>query len=317
MKEQIAKGQGSMKTIQSIAFHPGSREELLPNFDREFPYIASRAEIDKYIGRSVPWHWHKTVELFYMESGALEYNTPGGKICFPAGSGGLVNSNILHSTRALSRTGRTVTFVHLFDTSLIAGEQGGRIEQKYILPLKAASRIEIIPLFPDDPAQKKILDLILQSFYIPCDSFGYEIKLREALSEIWLMLFEQSRSLPIRNDTSDRSNDKIKQMMIYIHEHYSEKISVSQLAAAAYLSERECYRVFHGCLHMTPVDYIKTYRLQAACRMLTQSHEPITAVSQACGLGSSSYFGKVFREYAGFSPSEYRQKWQDIDNFWQ
>lgn len=311
------KEQGNMKTIQSIAFHPGSREELLPDFDREFPYIASRAKIDQYIGRCVPWHWHKTAELFYMESGTLEYNTPGGKICFPPGSGGLVNSNILHSTKALSQTEKTVMFVHLFDPSLIAGEHGGRIEQKYILPLTAASHIEIIPLFPEDAAQREILDLIFQSFRIPGDVFGYEIKLRETLSKIWLMLFERARLLSAGSGTPDKTNDKIKQMMIYVHEHYAEKLSVSRLAAAAYLSERECFRVFHDCLHMTPVDYIKTYRLQTACRMLTQSCEPITSIGHACGLGSSSYFGKVFKEYTGLSPSKYRQRWQDIDNFWQ
>ncbi len=306
-----------MKNIQSIAFHPGSREELLPGFSKDFPYIASRAEIDKYIGRSVPWHWHSAMELFYMESGTLEYNTPGGKIRFPSGSGGLVNSNILHSTRALSQTERTVMFVHLFDASLLSGEQGNRIEQKYILPLTAASRIEIIPLFPEDPAQKKILDLIAASFRIPDDTFGYEIKLREALSGIWLMLLEMSRSLPAQNELPSKHNDKIKQMLVYIHEHYSEKISVSQLAAAAYLSERDCFRVFHDCLHMTPVDYLRSYRLQAACRMLAKSRESITDIGHACGLGSSSYFGKIFREYAGCSPSEYRQKWQDRDTTWQ
>lgn len=41
----------------------------------------------------------------------------------------------------------------------------------------------------------------------------------------------------------------------------------------AYLIERECYRVFHDCLHMTPVEYIKAYRLQAACQMLAKGAE--------------------------------------------
>lgn len=89
--------------------------------------------------------------------------------------------------------------------------------------------------------------------------------------------------------------------------------SRAELAAAAYLSERECFRIFHDCLHMTPVEYIKTYRLQMACRMLAGGQKSVTDVSHACGLGSSSYFGKVFREYVHCSPSEYRQKWQDSD----
>ena len=58
-----------LKTISSIEIHAGSREELLPDFAPDFPYIASHAE---FVGRFVPWHWHKAVELFYMQSGALE-----------------------------------------------------------------------------------------------------------------------------------------------------------------------------------------------------------------------------------------------------
>ena len=158
-----------MKNIHSIEFYTGSKEELLPGFEKDFPYIASRAELDKYIGCYVPWHWHRTVELFYMESSSIEYDTPEGKYCF---------------------------------------------------------RLE---------------------------------------------------------------------------------------AAAAYLSERECYRVFHDCLHMTPVEYITTYRLQVACQMLAKGQEAVTVISHECGLGSSSYFGKVFREYAHCSPIEYRKKWQNSD----
>ena len=261
-----------MKNIHSIEFYTGSKEELLPGFEKDFPYIVSRAELDKYIGCYVPWHWHRTVELFYMESGSIEYDTPGGKILFPAGSGGMINPNVLHMTKAISQKEKNIQLLHIFDVSLLAGEQGSRIEQKYIL-----------------------------------------IKLRETLTEIWLMLFERSRSMREKKGEHNKSNDKIKLLMIYIHEHYRERISIPELAAAAYLSERECYRVFHDCLHMTPVEYITTYRLQVACQMLAKGQEAVTVISHECGLGSSSYFGKVFREYAHCSPIEYRKKWQNSD----
>lgn len=127
-----------MKNIHSIEFYTGSKEELLPGFEKDFPYIASRAELDKYIGHYVPWHWHKTVELFYMESGSIEYDTPGGKLLFPAGSGGIVNSNVLHMTKAISQKEKNIQLLHIFDVSLLAGEQGSRIEQKYIAPIITA-----------------------------------------------------------------------------------------------------------------------------------------------------------------------------------
>ena len=65
-----------MKNIQTIEFQTGSKEELLPGFTPDFPYIASRVELDKFMERSVPWHWHRTVELFYVENGALIYHPP-------------------------------------------------------------------------------------------------------------------------------------------------------------------------------------------------------------------------------------------------
>lgn len=302
-----------MRNIQSIEFYSGSKEELLPDYADDFPYIASNVDLNNYIGRSVPWHWHRAVELFYMKSGSIEYSTPGGKMLFPAGSGGLVNSNVLHMTRAMSKTEHNQSFLHIFDPYLLAGEQGSRIEKKYILPITTAPQIEMIPVYPGDAKQDMILKLILEAFQILEQDFGYEMKLREVLSEIWLMLFESARPLLEKGGKYNKSNDKIKTMLVYIHEHYSEKISVSELAASAYLSERECFRVFQECLHMTPVEYIKSYRLQMACQMLARSQEPVTVISQACGLGSSSYFGKVFREYAHCTPLEYRGKWQDCD----
>ena len=43
-----------MKNIHNIEFYNGSKEELLPGFANDFPYIASRAELDNYAGRTRP-----------------------------------------------------------------------------------------------------------------------------------------------------------------------------------------------------------------------------------------------------------------------
>lgn len=300
-----------MKIVQKLAFHPGSREELLPDFESDFPYIASSAQLDQYAGRCVPWHWHKAIELFYIESGALEYSTPKRKVSFPAGSGGFVNSNVLHMTKAASRTERNLQRLHIFDPALISGASGSRIEKKYVFPIIANSKIDICAFHPQDPGQADILRLINAAFDLSEDAPGYEIKLREALSGIWLKLFELLSPDPGGKENYDRSDERLKQMLIYIHEHLSEKIAVSELAAVACLSERESFRLFSTYLHTTPAKYIQSCRLQEACRRLIDSQEAIADIGYACGLGDSSYFGRVFREYQNCTPGEYRKKWQD------
>lgn len=301
-----------MHDVLSIEFHPGSKEERLPGFSSDFPYIASYVDLDRYMGRFCPWHWHRAVELFYMKSGALEYCTPGGRRLFFAGSGGMVNSSVLHMTRARDTSEKNIQLLHIFDPSLVAGEQGSRIERRYVRPVTDAC-LEMIPLYPDDPAAAEALHMIRDLFELPEETSGYEIKMRGALSEIWMKLFELSAPVLGEEKGRDRTNDRIKQMLIYVHEHYTEKISVTELAASAFISERECFRAFRDCLHTTPAEYIKSYRLQMACQMLADGRRSMTDIGHACGLGSSSYFGKVFRGHFGCTPLEYRRKWQDRD----
>ena len=305
-----------MKNIQSIQFHPGTREELLPNYTSDFPYISSRAHIDKYHDRFVPWHWHRAVELFYIESGILEYDTPKNHLIFPEGCGGFVNSNILHTTKPQPGSCHTVQLLHIFDPSFLGGALGSRIEQTYIFPIIHASSLDILPLYPDTPAHKDILSQIRDAFLISEQECGYEIHLREALSHIWLDLYKLA--LPLLNGEVESlpSNDRMGLLLAYIYDHYAEKIGVSDLAQSAFLSERECYRMFQTILHTPPAEYLKNYRLQIACQLLSGSTESISNIGYACGLGSGSHFGKVFRETLGCTPLQYRLKWQDRDKPW-
>ena len=303
-----------MRSIRGIELNEGTREELLPDFSADFPYIATCGELDHYIEPVVPWHWHRTVELFYMESGCLEYTTPSGKWVFPAGSGGLVNSNVLHTSRTLPSPDSNIQLLHLFEPAFLAGEHGSRIESKYILPLTTAPGLEMIALSPDDPEQARILADIRRAFDISEQEWGYEFKLREQLAGIWLRLFELARPAMEGRRNDRDADDKIKAMMVYIHEHFQEPISVEQLAETVHISKRACFRLFQENLHMTPVEYMRSCRLQRACQMLAEGKEPITQIAYSCGLGSSSYFGKVFRERFGCTPAQYRKNWHDREN---
>ena len=292
-----------MQTIQTIQFYQNTREERLPGFAPEFPYIATRCEIGGDTYRFAPWHWHQAVELFVIQSGTLVYDTPARRLVFPPGSGGFVNSNVLHTTRPQQPGAPVLQQLHIFDPSLIAGAHGSRIEKDYVLPLLTAPGADLLRLDPADAAAAPLLARLQASFAIP-EGPGYELRIRAALSELWLGLL----ALRPAPDTAPRpaADDKIKQMMRYIDEHYAEPIRTADLAASAWLSERECFRVFREMLHTTPGAYLQQYRIRQACRLLAETQQPLGEIGYACGLGSASYFGKQFREVMGCTPSAYR-----------
>lgn len=294
-----------MDDILGMQLKENSSEELLPGLSADFPYVNSRAFPNRY---DVFWHWHRAVELFLIESGTLEYDTPQGRVTFPAGSGGLVNTGVLHTTRPQKGSFHTVQLLHIFDASLLSGPTEGRIYQTYFSPILTSPQIELIPLYSDNPNHRDTLEKLRGSFGISRSASGYEIWLREALSDIWLDLL---RLLPPSTGPGNGSSEKIKRMMIYVHEHFRGNIKIADIAAAGYVSERECYRTFQHFLHMTPAEYIREYRLQAACRMLADGSDTVTQISHACGFGSSSFFGKVFLASQGMTPTAYRHKWQD------
>lgn len=303
-----------MKKYTGVTRILESRQELFPDFSEEFPYVASLARIDSVAGGVVPWHWHEAVELFYIESGCLEYETPGQKLIFPAGSGGFVNAGVLHATRSVRAAGEdeTVQLLHIFEPSFIAGARDGVVAKRYVQPVVTRPDFEILSICPHTPQQRALLALLRASFELDENALGYELKLRATLSELWLRL------LPLipgakRADFSLQS-DQMRRMMRYVQEHYAEKISVAELAAAVPISERECYRLFQKCLHCSPVAYIISYRLDMAGRLLAHSDASITEISQTCGFGSSSYFTRVFGAHFGCMPSQYRKRWQDSAN---
>lgn len=295
-----------MKKVTGIEILPANRQEVL-GFAQDFPHLLSRSELDQYFAGYVPWHWHAAVELFYVESGEVEYNTPGIRRSFPAGTGGFVNSGVLHMTRPDSRAQETVQMLHLFDPALISGAPGGRIDQRYVLPL-VMSGCEILAL----PPGSDVLALLKKSFLLEEREPGYELRLRALLSEIWLQLSDLA-SQQAQDTARRRGSDPLKRMMVYVHEHYAEHICIQDLAGAAYISQRECHRLFRDQLHCTPLEYITSYRLQMACERLKNTRDSVTAIGQACGFATSSRFGQVFARNFGCTPRQYRLRWQDRD----
>lgn len=293
-----------MIDVKSLELIPGSSEEKIAGMEADFPYVASRAELDRY---SIPWHWHEQVELFYVESGALEYFTPNGAWKFPAGTGGFVNRNVLHRTEPFAKEEPTVQLLHIFDLSLLSGQPHGRIEQRYFsAPLR---NVEIIPIASDQTA---LVQRLRDSFSLRSNEFGYEMDVCAALLAIW----KQIISLATESTASSvhgflGSDEKIKQMMAFIHNHYSDRISVNDIASAGFVSQRECFRVFAEYVQCTPVRYLISYRLHMACRMLLSGDPSVTQIAHTCGFGNSSYFGKKFLEHFGCTPNQYRRHWQD------
>ncbi|MNY49749.1 Arabinose operon regulatory protein [compost metagenome] len=61
-------------------------------------------------------------------------------------------------------------------------------------------------------------------------------------------------------------------------------------------------------------EYVARSRIQKAKELLLQTRLTIADISEQVGYQTSKYFIKLFKEYEGTSPNQYRKQMMDADN---
>jgi len=94
----------------------------------------------------------------------------------------------------------------------------------------------------------------------------------------------------------------------YIHEHYSEPLNTRKIAAMVGLSHRQFNRRFHRFFNTSLCRYLIRVRINAACRLLTETDRSITEIAGEVGFYDQSHFSRTFTRLMGLSPLKYRKR---------
>ena len=86
--------------------------------------------------------------------------------------------------------------------------------------------------------------------------------------------------------------------------YQDSEIRIASVASNLALSERQLYRKLKSISGMTPNIYLRQFRLEKACTLLSKGMSS-GSVSLEVGFSSQSYFSKCFREKFGVSPAKF------------
>ena len=112
----------------------------------------------------------------------------------------------------------------------------------------------------------------------------------------------------MRQHTLSRATQHlIRKAMAYIHARYSEPLRREEIAdhigiSADYLTD--CFRQELG---ITPITYIRRYRIREACELLRNSDQSITQVALAVGFSDGAHFTRTFTREVGITPRAFRR----------
>ncbi|MDO5540296.1 MAG: AraC family transcriptional regulator [Eubacteriales bacterium] len=279
--------------------------ELAEHGTPQFPFASYDHALTEEI---VPWHWHDELEAVLISEGQTAITIGSQKYIVSEGDGFFVNSGVLHDC---VNYGTVPCRFHslVFHPRLIGGNTGSIFWKKYVQPIVDDPSFEGLYLDAGIPWHQRILEDIGSAWQASVnEANGYEFEIRNALSDILFIISRQRPSFsPSASEKTLRDNRRIKQMLTFIQEHFSEEILVRDIADNVSLSESECLRCFKKTIGTTPIQYLKKYRIQQAADLLTATPLKITEIATGCGFLDMSYFAKSFKESKGCTPSQFRK----------
>ena len=99
-----------------------------------------------------------------------------------------------------------------------------------------------------------------------------------------------------------------KQVLDYIAVNYGNNILLEDMAAQASLSPSHFSRLFKQTIGQSPYQFLMSYRIEQARKMLDNPHKLMVDIAIGCGFSDQAHFSRTFKKIEGLTPKQYRKK---------
>ncbi len=254
-------------------------------------------------------HWHTALEIilpvenwYDVTAADKAYHLQPGDIFF-------IPSGCLHSLTAPPEKG--FRFIFLLDlTPFVTLNSFLKIESLLKDPLQINK--DSCPQIYD--AAYRLLQQVLNE-YSEQREFT-ELRIISLYMNLFVLLgdnyFNNRPLFPGVQDTKRKEYiQKFRHVMDYIDTHYTEDLSMDEMADATGFSKFHFARLFKEYTGYTFSSYVMHRRILAAEELLAKPDLSITQIAMQAGFGSLSTFNRVFRKEKNCPPTEFRSMIQN------
>ncbi len=277
-------------------------KENKPHGTKDDPFSTYHIE---NAGRSfqIPVHWHDEFEIIYVRSGFLTVSISGESYIGKTGEAFVVSPGNLHLMGSQSDTVDYYTF--LFPLKYISFRTDDMLDEKLLEPLNSG-HLMICPRVKD--TAKELCEQLIKIYEAKNDESESKITTQVKTKIILLQFILEmwKKGFVIENDTSGR-NTVEKEMVSYIQQNFTGKISLREFGEQFHLSEKYISRYFKEHFHITLSQYVTYLRLEHAKQLLQDTDIPVTDVAMQSGYQNVSYFIRSFQKAYAVSPLKYRK----------
>lgn len=255
----------------------------------------------------IPYHWHPELEIITVDCGRVSltiadrmYEGARGDVFFAA-------SEELHEIRAAGRENQFRSFV--FAADFLQFARADETEFALLEPLAQGKLRFSTCIRAGEPGQAEVRTLLAQIVRAwQQQAPGCQLAVKAALLGIVAVCAQygrlEGRSMRPGADYKAR---QLREIVGYLGEHFTERLSLTEVAAHFGLSPQYFSTFFKENFGRTFTQHVNSLRIEQAARLLRETDLPVMDVGFTVGFDNFSYFIKRFRSVYGVSPSHYRK----------
>jgi len=123
----------------------------------------------------------------------------------------------------------------------------------------------------------------------------------------WACSFTNNLMEIVNKNKNDSYSSVIKNTIQYIENHFSEDLSIQQIAEAVHLSPNYFSHVFKKAREESFTDYLNKFRVNKAKELLSKHLYKVYEIADMVGYSDYKYFSSVFKKIIGVSPTEFSE----------
>lgn len=259
--------------------------------------------MEKYMQYNYPLHHHNFAELSVVLAGTGTEILNGEAHRFKRGTVSFLLPHHIHEIRLDQPN------VHkyncMFDVQLLFSSPSDRELANTLLQTGK----EIPSHYDLEEEQTVILEQMFISMKKEYESeqFGKDTVLRSILLEAFVYLVRTRRPAAAKASLSLRSKDHALELLHFLHLHFQEEITLTQLADEFNLNASYISRIFKQHVGKTLTEYLHSLRVGMATSLLVTTTMSIVDITFEVGFEHARTFARVFKELHGITPTQYRE----------
>ncbi|MDN4494383.1 AraC family transcriptional regulator [Ureibacillus aquaedulcis] len=278
-------------------------KELTEHRTIVLPVACYVTTISENINGHIPLHWHDEFQFVVVLKGIANFQINEETILVQEGEGLFINSGRLHRAKDQKSTGCVYICLNVSPHFVVSHE----LYTTFVSPYIQATNLQYLHLDSRNSWANRILAAIAKVEQLISQRLPYyELDISMEITCIWMNLIKNGLQLEFKEKETIKDL-RMKQMLNWIHQNYTEKILLEDIAQAGQLSRSECCRYFKRFLKKSPLNYVTEYRIQKSLILLQQSHLTVTDVAYQVGFNSTSYFIDKFRKSMNMTPLAYKK----------